>query len=186
MNKKAFYLVVSLQALFLVGMILINQSILWCGQEIILETRPANPYSLYRDKGEYVSLSYKAAHIPLAKVSHPDLNDTSKAAEHYARGNRVFVQLEKQGNEWKAVNISKRRKDMGDNLYMTARVDWTGYWFEGRKTEAPHIWVNYGIESYYTPEGTARNYNMMMGARGLKVKVAVDSYGRSKIIELIP
>ncbi len=75
---------------------------------------------------------------------------------------------------------------MGNNLYMTARVDWTGYWSEGRKTEAPHIWVNYGIENYYTPEGTARNYRMMMDARGLKVKVAVDSYGRSKIIRLIP
>jgi len=183
MNKKAFYLVVSLQALFLVGMILINQSILWCGQEVILKTEPVDPYSLF--SGEYVSLSYKAAHIPLAKVSHPDLNDTSKAAEHYARGSRVFVQLEKQGDEWQAVKISKRRKDMGNNLYMAARVDWVRYWSVVRKTEVPDIWVNYGIESYYTPEGTARNYERI-NMQGLKVKIAVDSWGRSKIIELIP
>ncbi|MDD4561908.1 MAG: GDYXXLXY domain-containing protein [Syntrophomonadaceae bacterium] len=183
MNKKTFYLVVSLQALFLVGMILINQSILWCGQEVILETEPIDPYSLF--SGEYVSLRYKAAHIPLDKVQHPDLNDTNRAAEHYARGSRVFVQLEKQGDAWQAVKISKQRKDMGNNLYMTARVDWIRHWSEGKKTEVPHIWVHYGIESYYTPEGTARNYERME-MRGLKVKVAVDSYGRSKIIGLIP
>ncbi|MGI5879148.1 MAG: GDYXXLXY domain-containing protein [Syntrophomonadaceae bacterium] len=183
MNKRTFYSVVLLQALFLMGMILLNQSTLWYGQEVILETEPIDPYSLF--SGEYVALSYKAAHIPLDKVQHPDLNDINKAVEHYARGSRVFVQLEKQGDEWQAAKISKQRKDMGDNLYMTARVEWIQYWSEGKKTDIPHIWVKYGIESYYTPEGTARNYERIE-MQGLKVKVAVDSWGRSKIIELIP
>ncbi|MDD3852183.1 MAG: GDYXXLXY domain-containing protein [Syntrophomonadaceae bacterium] len=183
MNKKTFYLVVSIQALFLAGMILLNQSILWCGQEVILKTEPIDPYSLF--SGEYVSLRYEVSHIPLDKVQHPDLNDITRAAEYYTRGSRVFVQMEKRGEEWQTVKISKKRKDMKGNLYMAARVEWITNWAEGRKTVIPQMTVDYGIESYYTPEGTARNYERVE-MRGLKVKVAVDSWGRSKIIELIP
>lgn len=184
MKKKTFYSIVTLQVLFLIGMILFNQSILWWGQPIILETAPVDPHSLF--SGEYVALNYQISDLKLDQVAHSGFANSSEARKYYPRGSKVYVQLEKQGDTWQAVAISKNRHDMQGKLYISGRVEWVSEWWENNQLkEPPRIHIKYGIESYYTPEGQARYYEYT-DIQSLRVKVALDPLGRSKVVELLP
>lgn len=183
MKKTTFYSLVLAQVVFLVGMILINQSVLWWGKDIILETRPIDPHSLFR--GEYVDLHYQISELALNQISHPGFSGDSELRSYYKRGSKVFVQLEKRGQVWQAAAVSRERKDMQGRLYLTGRVEyaWEG-WGSGVMQEAPRLGIRYGLESYYTPEGQAIKYERD-SSQPLRVKVAVDPWGRGKIKALL-
>lgn len=183
MKRKVFYLIVLVQVLFLVGMILANQSISWGGREIILETEPIDPHSLF--SGEYVALNYDISTLELGDIRYPEVK-ASELEEYFTRGSRIYVQLTRQGDIWKAVGISRSRSDMGNEMYISGRIRYFSKgWQNGEIREPAKIDIAYGIESYYMAEGKARNYEGRE-MQGMKVKVALDQLGRSKVMALLP
>lgn len=180
-SPKIFYLAVLVQVLFLIAMIGLNQSIVWWGKEIRLEIVPVDPYSLF--SGEYVDLRYGISNLELDEMEHPGYTKGSEAANFYRRGDKVYVELARKGEYWQAVKVSKNRRDMGDKLYITGRVEGVSHWDWQGRTDTLNLRVRYGIESYYTPEGEAIKYERL-GPEQVSVRVAVDKFGRARVLGL--
>ncbi len=111
--------------------------ILQNGTEIVLETRPIDPRSLFR--GHYVRLNYDISNIK---------PETVKTDGKFKRGERVFVRL-KPGMDgyWKAVAISQKPVPPQKNTAMIAGK--IGH------HSAKSINIRYGIERYFVPKTKA-------------------------------
>jgi uncharacterized membrane-anchored protein len=184
MNKRIFYGAVLLQVLFLVGMIMFNYSVIWWGKEIQLEIVPIDPHSLF--SGEYVALNYKISDLELGKLEFVAPSDSADLNEYFTRNSRVYVQLRQNGESWQATRVSKNRDDMGDSLFISGRVLYYEsliYNEYGKQVSDPHLRVTYGIESYYTEEGESMRYQNL-GADRVRVRVAVDQFGRAQVVGL--
>ena len=65
MKLKLLLLVVGLQAAWMIGMVVRQETVLASGRTILLETVPVDPRDLLR--GDYVLLRYKISDVPLMK-----------------------------------------------------------------------------------------------------------------------
>jgi len=152
--RLAFVAVLVLQIGLLLAIIVPKERTLATGEKIVLQTVPVDPRDLFR--GDYVNLRYTIS--------------TLEGYLGFAAGDRVYVGLAQQGDIWDAVSASHSRSD---GLYIKGRV--TRAWRTG-------LDVEYGIESYFVPEGTG---HIIERARDVKVRVAVDSSGNAVIKALL-
>ncbi len=155
MNKKLILAGVSfLWVAVAAGLILSKQHIIRTGETVLLETVPVDPRDFLR--GDYVILRYK--------ISTIDLQQVQSEKPRYRRGERVYVGLEPKEKFWeaKAVQTTKPAADSG--LYIKAKVK---YCYNKKLT------LNYGIESYFVPEGEGKNIEKQM--RGNKSSVEVEA-----------
>ncbi len=167
MNKRIVLFAVSILWIAIAfGLINSRELILKQGTTVVLETVPVDPRDLVR--GDYVRLSYK--------ISRLDLNFIRSADNNYRRGEKVFVFLEPTGGVWQAVSVQKA-KPQSEGLYIKGRVD--SYY--GKKLN-----VDYGIESYFVPEGEGREIEKTMrGAKSLvKMEVSIAPSGQAVIKRL--
>jgi uncharacterized membrane-anchored protein len=144
------------------------------GREIVLPVVPVDPRSLFR--GDYVILSYEAQRVPTGLLSD----------ELYAqRPGSFYVTLAKTGDTWAPVAASmKPGQPAADQITLLARTR-NGYW-PPRPTDpasktGPTIFVRYGIESYFVPEGKGRALEKLAGEKKLAAVVAVDAKGNAAI-----
>jgi uncharacterized membrane-anchored protein len=156
--KIRFYALVLFQLLLLVGLIGYKQWTLYAGERILLQTLPVDPRDLFR--GDYVILSYK--------VSSPERWHWQESP--YRKGETVYVTLRRQGRFHETELVSKSPPEEG-KLFLRGRV---------RQSTSQNLTVEYGIESYFVPEGKGRELERQAG-RGLSVEVAVDQRGRAVI-----
>jgi uncharacterized membrane-anchored protein len=156
--KARFFALVGLQLLLLVGLIAYKQVTLLTGERVLLKTIPVDPLDMFR--GDYVVLSYEISNLERWKWQ-----ETS-----YRRGETVFVKLTRQGRFWDAESVSKSLPPSGE-LFMKGRV---------RRMTNNSLTVEYGIESYFVPEGKGRELEQHAG-RGLTVEARVDRHGRALI-----
>lgn len=153
-------MVVVLQGLALLGFAGVREFTLRTGREVVLQTVPVDPRDLFR--GDYVVLRYDVSRLPYCC---------------FKVGDRVYVTLASKGEVWEAVSASKRAPS-GDGIFIRGRV---AQLQDERGTQ--YIEVEYGIESYFVPEGTGRDIERFQGK--MKVIVAVDGFGTAVIKELI-
>ena len=143
-------------------MIYSKEKILTEGAVIELETQPVDPRDLLR--GDYVILNYKINNVDL----HKGFGVT-------APGREAFVQLERKDKYWEVKNVLPSRKpDMG--IFIKGIVKNTS----GR--------VEYGIESYFVPEGKGKKIEQFIRSRNkekITVEVAVDKNGKAVIKGLL-
>lgn len=159
--KTRFYGLVVLQLLTLAGLIAYKQATLLTGQRILLKTVPVDPRDMFR--GDYVVLSYEISRLQSWQWREPS----------FERGATAYVTLRKQGRFWGAESVSKTAP--GDQaLFIRGRVTHTG---------PDAINLEYGIESYFVPEGKGRELERARGDR-LAAEVAVDGTGRAAIRRL--
>lgn len=161
-----------IQAAVLAWMIWDRAELLANGREVVLEVVPVDPRSLFR--GDYVNLNYDIGRVP-----------TPKGVERPRRGSEIFVTLAKdEGGHWKAVDTSLERPARvgADNVVLKGRV---GYNFTPTATTDATSRVDYGIESYFVPEGKGRDLEKLVGQKKIAVLVAVDDDGNAGIKGLI-
>jgi uncharacterized membrane-anchored protein len=156
--KARFYALVLLQLLLLGGLIGYKQWTVFAGERILLETIPVDPRDMFR--GDYVILSYK--------VSTPERWQWQES--RYQKGETVFVTLRREGRFWVTDGVSKSPPEEG-KLFLRGRV---------RQGTDKDLRVEYGIESYFVPEGKGRELERQAG-RGLIVEAVVDHRGRALI-----
>lgn len=165
MNKKIILIVVSfLWIAVAVGLIISKQHIIRTGKTVFLETVPVDPRDFLR--GDYVILRYKISTIALQQIQ--------SEKSYYGQGEKVYVKLEPRERFWGATAL-KTKKPISDNaVYMKARVK---YCYD-KKLE-----LNYGIESYFVPEGEGKNIekNMRGNKSSVEVEVLVDTSGNAII-----
>lgn len=165
MNRKSLFLIF-ISLLWIVTAILFifsNQSILSQGVSVLLETVPVDPRDFLR--GDYVILRYK--------ISNLDLNQIESENPYYRHGETVYVKLEQKNKFWEAVSIRTKRGADSDGLFIRGRVKYS---------YGKNIGVDYGIESYFVPEGEGKNIEASIRNRNaVEVEVMVDSTGKALI-----
>lgn len=141
--------------LILGGIIGAKQYIIATGTEVLLETQPVDPRDFFR--GDYVILSYKISNI-------------DNASRDLIPGQTIYVELDQSG---KYSTIKQIHTDKpAEGLFIKGRVQ---YGFND------NLRVEYGIESYFVPEGEGR---ALESGENIEVKVLIDKYGNAIINEL--
>ena len=160
-KANPFWIVVGLQMVALLGFVGVREVTMQTGREVVLETTPVDPRDVFR--GDYVVLRYEISTV---------------SACCFDVGDAVYVSLERQGDVWQAT-------DVGD----TPPAADAGPYIRGRVTRAdraqgrPSLEIEYGIESYFVPEGTGREIEQARGK--LRVVAVVDGWGTAQIKSLV-
>ncbi|MDD3246344.1 MAG: GDYXXLXY domain-containing protein [Methanosarcina sp.] len=181
-QKKIFYLTIVFWLMLFSGFILYKEYTLRTGTEVVLKTEPVDPRDLFR--GDYVILNYD--------ISTLDLDEVPVEDPYFNHNDRIYLAIELEDG----YGVPKKvyRNPPGDELYLKGTVkeliyDW-GEDEDGIITEEPHIKelrVEYGIESYFVPEGRGIEIESQQwtGEEGVDVKVVVDKYGNAVIKSLL-
>ncbi len=156
--KTRFCAIVALQLLLLGGLIAGKQITLAFGERILLKTVPVDPRDMFR--GDYVALNYEISRLEQWKWQ----------GESFKKGDPVYVTLRREGRFWVADSASKAPPADG-RLFLRGRAT---------QVSSEYLQVEYGIESYFVPEGKGRELERD-GAKGLTVEVALDRHGRAVI-----
>lgn len=158
------FIILIIQTLVLLSIIGIRQWTLKTGTLITLETSPIDPRSLF--SGDYIMLGYKINEIPANK----DLIDNIKTNED------VYVVLIPKGQYWVAESIQNNKPDVSSpKVVIKGQVEY--------KT-ADKLFVKYGIENYFIPEGEGKALERPKPEEIMTVKVAVDRFGNAAIAGL--
>lgn len=165
--RARFWLAVGLQFVLLLGLLGARQYTLLTGQRILLRTVPVDPRDMFR--GDYVTLSYEVSTIP---IWQPDLQ------KQFRRGDTVYTVLRRQGRFWVVDHAATQPPEEG-TMYIRGKVQWLNT-PPPTQSGATELHVEYGIESYFVPEGQGRRYETARGG-DLAVEVAVDRFGRAAI-----
>ena len=164
MNKKNIFLIIGIFWIVIIGwFISIKEFTLRTGNEILLKTVPVDPRDLFR--GDYVILKYE--------ISTIDTNTFSTNISDYKVGESVYVSLNIDSD--KIGNIAQVTKNTPENSIF---IKWTIkniYW--------NNLNIEYGIESYFVPEGKGKNIEQNRGE--IYTKVAIDKFGNAIIKSLI-
>ena len=167
MNKKLTVIIISLFWIAIAaGLVISKQHIMRTGRTVLLETVPVDPRDFLR--GDYVILRYKISTIDLSQV---------QSAETYSRGKKVYVKLEPKGKFWEASAVKTKIPALDNGVYIKAKVSY----YYNKKLE-----LNYGIESYFIPEGEGSKLerNMRPNKSSVEVEILVDRSGNAIIKKL--
>ncbi|MBI4342022.1 MAG: GDYXXLXY domain-containing protein [Candidatus Omnitrophica bacterium] len=150
--------------LALMGGIVANHEVaLRTGQELVLDTVPVDPRDLFR--GDYVVLSYPMSTLDLSSVP----NDLPVPQ----RGQLVYVELVTEAGRTVPRRVYARRPASA-SMVLRGRI---------RSAYTRQVQVEYGIESFFVPEGRGRPLETARGG-ALQVVAAVDRSGRAVIKSL--
>lgn len=164
-KRTAVLLIIGLWLLIAVAVVGYNQYTVSTGTRVLLKTVPLDPRDILR--GDYVILRYE--------ISQLDLNSIISDNKNITQGSRIYLILEKGFLYWGPKEI-RTEKPEGNEVFLTGKVNWIN---SGNK----NINVEYGIESYFIPEGTGKQIEELQGI-GLGVEVSVDKNGRAVITKL--
>ena len=129
------------------------------GEEVLLKTLPVDPRDLLR--GDYVVLSYEIGRL--------DLKSVGKDADEFRENDRVYVVLDIAEGYGTAAGIYKQKPV--DRLFIKGSVE---------RARADTVWLSYGIENYFVPEGQGRKIERLDAGR-VSVKASVDNFGNAVI-----
>jgi len=146
------------------GMAGMKEYTLRTGREVVLKTVPVDPRDLFR--GDYVILSYELSRLDLGRLGVGRLA--------LSPGQAVYVPLRLDGRYALASGIRTTPPEDGA-LYLKGRV---------QSVAGQAVQVEYGIESYFVPEGQGRALEQVRG-KTLDVVAAVDQAGSAAIKRLL-
>lgn len=162
-------IVALLQSAALGWMIYDRISLIEHGREMVLDTIPVDPRSLFR--GDYVILNYPISSLEPATLDGDD---------EFARGDMAFVTLRKSdAGTWEAVSLSRSyppEASTSGGMVLRGKAR-----YDGGKT----LLMDYGIESYFVPEGEGKALEGLVRERKLQVLLAVASDGEAAIKGLL-
>ncbi len=162
-------IVIALQTAALGYMIIDRQAMLDSSRIVTLKVVPVDPRDIFR--GDYVVLNYA--------ISRLDVH-TLEGEDSFSSGDVVFVTMQKQGEDWKAVAIRRAQPLMVQGgVPILATVQFA----DGSQVSGQPSWVTltYGIESYFVPQGTGHAIEDEARKGELSADIAVDGKGRAAI-----
>ena len=159
------------QAAVLGWMIWDRASLLANGREVVLDVIPVDPRSLFR--GDYVILGYDISRYPLPPGT--------EAPKH---GAPFYITLRKGGDDaWQAVAGSSAppASVQPDEVVIRGKVDYVSTAPRDAADQSTVVGLNYGIESFFVPEGTGRELERMVSDKKISAVVAVGESGEAAI-----
>ncbi|MGM0771108.1 MAG: GDYXXLXY domain-containing protein [Halobacteriota archaeon] len=143
MNSKRF-LVLMVYSLIIITLIFLPKMVaLSFGEDILLKTEPVDPRDVFR--GDYVNLNYE--------ISTIDLDNTPYDGE-FLYGESVYATLSEKEKYWTIDSVSHRKPDVSDKEVCMKGVATGNY--------DDTLYVSWGIESYFVPEGEGIPIQMQM------------------------
>ncbi len=163
----AIALVLAAQLTVLAVMVGRHQMTLNEGTRVILKTEPIDPRSLFR--GDYAILNYDIS----------GLSESLPGGDaDWKRYDTIHVVLEREKPYWKAVSMHRNRPVLApDQVAIRGTV--RDVWSRGV------IWVRYGIEKYFVPEGEGRKIERPSEGNVISIEVAVDDAGNAGITAVL-
>lgn len=175
------------QSLFLGAMVWDRVSLLRSDTVVTLETTPIDPRDLFR--GHYVILNYAISNITLDEI---DGNDD------FARGDTIYVELAPGETTAQPVAVWREHREVASgHALIRGRVSYVRTTPDDLITpegaeRAPRMEcpgcnvasVDYGIESYFVPEGEGRELEHSRNEGRVSVDVALDGSGTAAIKQL--
>ncbi len=173
--KKPIIFILLIQTVLLLGMIAAKQWTLNSGTEVLLETQPIDPRSLFR--GDYVRLNYTINRL------YPD---QLTGDDEFTKHDRIYLVLTPADTYWVPASIHRQQPEAKDSQVVIRgeikRVVTTEWDREQKKTvEIKRIDVRYGIENYFVPEGEGMALERPKEGEKVDIRVAIDSRGGSGI-----
>jgi len=160
-KTKLFFIIGVFWILILGGVIGLKEFTLQTGTEILLKTTPVDPRDLFR--GDYVILQYEISNID-TKISH--ITD-------YQIGDDVYVLLKKdENNQGSFMGIQKYPPETGNFIKGIIKRNWNN-----------SLNIEYGIESYFVPEGEGGVIEK--NTQNILVKVVIDTFGNAVIKSIL-
>ncbi len=132
---------VAIQLVLVAGIFGVRGFTVLTGEEIVLETRPVDPRDIFR--GDYATLGYEISTLPVG-------------SGNWSAGDRVFVLLDNQGTYHQAVSVHHDEPaTTGDQVCIQGQVRWVdrGEARPDGQDRSAMMNIEYGIESYFIPEG---------------------------------
>jgi uncharacterized membrane-anchored protein len=164
LRKEYLFILFGIAWLVIIGSyIVIKEYVLRTGQEVILRTIPVDPRDLFR--GDYVILSYP--------ISNIDTKSLPAERNDFKIGDHIFVELTIKDKYAEATRINAAPKK--DTLAIRGTIKDI---FGGRLS------IEYGIESYFVPEGNGKELERMIG-KNLDVKAVISKSGKAIIKSLL-
>lgn len=164
MKRKSF-LVIGFFWLSIVAILITTKEYtLRTGAEVLLKTRPVDPRDLFR--GDYVILSYDISRFDADKMQ-------SSYIKSFKENDVVYVSLNTQ-KEYASIRQVHLEPPIGE-LYMKGRIT---------RVRGDNVTVEYGIESYFVPEGKGRELERHRNRGKVDVLAAVDRRGNTMIKKL--
>ena len=162
MDKKKIFIFLTIFWLVIIGgFIGYKEYTLRTGQEVLLGTMPVDPRDLFR--GDYVILDYE--------ISNVNLNSVSSDRTDFKPGDRIYVTLSVD-NENYALASGVYSVIPQDDLFIRGIV---------KNIRNNHVAIEYGIESYFVPEGEGREIERQIWRGDVDAKVVIDKQGRAVI-----
>jgi uncharacterized membrane-anchored protein len=168
-------LVLVVLSLILIAIIVKKQYTLNTGTPILLETQPIDPRSLFR--GDYVTLSYTIDTLELDALGGDDA----------FRPNRdVYVVLQQGETYWEPVSVHARRPAaQPSHVVIRGRVTSVDSHRlspeTGQAERLDTLQVDYGIGSYFVPEGEGRELERPSAGNRVDLRIVVDRFGKAAI-----
>jgi uncharacterized membrane-anchored protein len=129
-------------------------------------------------RGDYVILSYEISRVPQSGIE--GVPGAGQQVRYWTRDQwlderTVYATLEPDadGKYWRATKASIHKPTSGKFIRGKYVRDWRG----GR--------INYGIEAYFVQEGKGRKLEEARNARRLTAEIALTSWGKATLRELI-
>lgn len=170
MSRRAFIFIGVLWLALVGALIALKEYTVQTGQEVLLRTVPVDPRDLFR--GDYVILRYEISRLDPATLE-TDFDAERVAERRGGEPTTVYTALAVREGYAEATGLFFRRPS---GLYLKGTTRPAG---QGRRWE-----IDYGIESYFVPEGRGREIEARRGEE-IDVRVAVDEFGRAVILGLV-
>jgi uncharacterized membrane-anchored protein len=164
MHKTKLFLIIGIFWIVLFGgFIGYSEYTRQAGTEILLRTRPVDPRDLFR--GDYVILRYDISEFATYGLKYQ--------ASDFDPKDKIYVLL----------NISPQRIATLSDIDIQKPS--TGVFLQGTVVSSSKGWlqVEYGIESYFVPEGRGKEIENNLG--NIFAKLAVNSLGKALIKSLV-
>lgn len=162
-----------LQAALLAWIIADRALLLAGGEEVRLAVVPIDPRDLLR--GDYVVLSYE-----ISRLNEAELDGDAG----FEPGSTIYVRVETEGAEWRAVAIYNQMPAEGFALRGTVERS-VAAGGECAGNDCGVLTVEYGLERFFVPEGAGRELERLRNDQRMSVDIAVASDGRSALKRLL-
>jgi uncharacterized membrane-anchored protein len=159
---------VALQTAALAYMVVERQTMLNSSRIVTLKVVPVDPRDIFR--GDYVILNYEISRLDPTKIEGDD---------KFGYSDKVLVTLVQSGDTWTATAITHGKPVMVQGGVI---IQGTVSAFDANDAgQTISVSVNYGIESYFVPEGTGHAIEAEARQGNISADIAVNNQGRAAI-----
>lgn len=171
MNRKHWlWFLVSVQALFLLGIAGSYYAIDWVGKDIRLHTTPVDPRDLLY--GDYVELNYDISEASF------DLWKGRRSESESLDNKPVYVLLTPTERVYRIKGIYPEKPDVSrSDVFLKAKATTL-------ELDQKRIYLEYGLERFHVTENTGEKWGT--NDNSLQAWVRVAPWGQAKLIRLEP